>query len=64
MDIRLENGIGDKHTTRLKVDANGAHSPRFSVDGKSISSKRDRYGNYIFEFTVIQQVSSLKLSWS
>ena len=64
MELRLENGIGDKHTTRLTVEANGARNPRLSVDGKNISSKRDRFGNFIFEFQVEQKESLLKVSWS
>ena len=63
MDLKLENATGNKHTARLTVDAKGARNPRLSVDGKNISSKRDRYGNYVFEIPVEQKESSLKLTW-
>jgi hypothetical protein len=64
MELKLENGTDNKHTTRLTVEAKGASNPRLSVDGKNITSKRDHYGNYIFEISVELQVSNLKLTWN
>ncbi|MDH6311667.1 hypothetical protein M2137_000426 [Parabacteroides sp. PFB2-10] len=63
MELTLENGTGNKHTTTLLVETKGASNPRLSVDGKNISAKRDRYGNYVFEFAMEQKESSLKLTW-
>ncbi|WP_280764798.1 DUF5695 domain-containing protein [Parabacteroides sp. PFB2-10] len=63
MELKLENGTGNKHTTRLTVEAKGARSPKLTMNGKNITSKQDRYGNYIFEFPVEQQVNTLKLAW-
>ena len=63
MELKLENGTGNRHTTRLTIDANGARNPSLNVEGKNISSKRDRYGNYVFEFPVEKNVSALKVSW-
>ena len=63
MELSLENGIGYKHSTRLTVEANGVRNPSLSVDGKNISSERDRYGNYVFEFPIVQQECNLKLTW-
>jgi hypothetical protein len=63
MELKLENATGNKHTTRLTVDAKGARTPRLSADGKNITPTRDRYGNYVFEVPVEGQVSVLKLAW-
>ena len=64
MELKLENGTGNRHTTRLTVDAKGARNPKLNVNGKNISSKQDRYGNWIFEFGVEGELSTLKFSWS
>jgi hypothetical protein len=63
MELKLENGAGNKHSTRLTVEAKGARSPKLTADGKNITSKQDRYGNYIFEIPVEGQESTLKLAW-
>ncbi|MCL1908086.1 MAG: DUF5695 domain-containing protein [Holophagaceae bacterium] len=63
MELKLENATGNKHLTRLVVDARGARNPRLNADGKNIVSKRDRYGNFVFEIPIEQQESTLKVSW-
>ena len=63
MELKLENTAGNKHTTRLTVDAKGVRSPRLNVDGKNIASKQDRYGNYIFEIPVEKKEYVLTMSW-
>ena len=63
MELTLENGVNYKHTTRIKVDAKGASNPRLTADGKNISSKRDRYGNWIFDVPVDKSETLLKMTW-
>jgi hypothetical protein len=63
MEFTLENGVDYRHTSRLKVDAQGARNPSLTVDGKRVSSKEGRYGDWIFEFPVEKKESVLKLSW-
>ena len=64
MELKLVNAIGDKHTTRLTVNAiKGVRSPKVSVDGRNISFKLDRYGNYVFAISVERPESTVKVSW-
>ena len=63
MELKLENGSGNKHTTRITVDMKGASNPRLTADGKNISSKRDRYGNWIFDVPVEKSEALLKMTW-
>ncbi|MDH6311666.1 hypothetical protein M2137_000425 [Parabacteroides sp. PFB2-10] len=63
VELKLENGTGNKHTTRLTVEAKGTGSPRLTADNKTIHSKQDRYGNYVFEIPVEGEGCTLKVTW-
>ncbi|MDL2245059.1 DUF5695 domain-containing protein [Parabacteroides sp. OttesenSCG-928-J18] len=64
MELKLENGTGNKHTTRLTVETKGARSPKLSANGKNLVSMQDRYGNYFFDIPVEGESIDLKLSWN
>jgi hypothetical protein len=64
MELTLDNGTGNRHTTRLLLDAKGASAPRLLADGKRIAtSTRDKYGNYVFEIPVSEPQTTLNVTW-
>jgi hypothetical protein len=63
MEINIENTVGGSHTTTVKVELQGAQRPTLNYKGRNISSKKDRYGAWLFDIPVDSGMNTAKLTW-
>ncbi len=59
MEIKLDNPMGTSHTTTLTVSSPKA---KVTLDGKSVASKKNKYGELVFSLPVTGASHSLKIT--